>query len=252
MDWSNLNRVSTLSLPDRLSIEIEKWIMNGDLEVGSKLPAERDLADALGVSRASVRQALHELEVRGLIDRRPGRGTIVLSSAGESTKTGAALAAALSIEGRDIANVMELRAIIEPPIAALTASRATARDLAQLRGLVNQMSPEISVEAYSALDESFHQAIAHYTHNPLLSMLTKQIATLVAPSRSVNLQTKQRRQNSIAEHERIVQAISDHNPIAATEAAKQHVASISAEILRATEKEIGSLGSSTATTDHQS
>lgn len=234
MDWSNLNRVSTLSLPDRLSIEIEKWIMNGDLEVGSKLPAERDLAEALGVSRASVRQGLRELEMRGFIDRRPGRGTIVLSPAGESTRTGATIAAALSTEGRNIVNVMELRAIIEPPIAAMTASRATARDLAQLSELLQRMSSDIPTETYSALDESFHQAIAQYSHNPLLSMLTKQIATLVAPSRSANLQTKQRRKNSIAEHERILRAISDRDPIAAAAAATEHVNSVTEEILRAT------------------
>lgn len=233
MDWSNVNRIATLSLPDRLSIEIEKLIMNGELEVGSKLPPERVLADSLGVSRVSIRQALHELEVRGLIDRRPGRGTIVLSAAGESSRSGATIAAALSSEGREIANVMELRAIIEPPIAGLTASRATDRDIAQLRDLVDQMSSDVSVETYAELDMSFHQAIAQYTHNPLLSMLTKQIATLIAPSRSANLQTKRRRKNSTTEHENILRAIASRDPEAAESAATAHIESITEEILRA-------------------
>lgn len=233
MDWASVNRVATLSLPDRLSIEIEKLIMTGELEVGSKLPSERVLAESLSVSRVSIRQALHELEVRGLIDRRPGRGTIVLSAAGEPSRPGVTIATALSPEGREIANVMELRAIIEPPIAGLTAARATERDVAQLRDLVTQMSHDISVEAYAELDMSFHQAIAQYTHNPLLSMLTKQIATLIAPSRNANLQTKRRRKNSTEEHETILRAIAARDPEAAESAATAHIESITQEILRA-------------------
>jgi GntR family transcriptional repressor for pyruvate dehydrogenase complex len=245
MDWSTVNHVAALSLPDQLSIQLEKWIMNGDLEVGSKLPAERTLAESLGVSRASIRQGLHELEVRGLIDRRPGRGTIVLSAAGESTKAGSSIATALSVEGREITNVMELRAIIEPPIAGLTASRATERDIAQLRNVLDQMTLEMPVATYAALDESFHQAIAQYTHNPLLYMLTKQVATLVAPSRKAHLQTKQRRKNSIAEHENILNAISIHDSAAAVAAATEHVASVNDEIARATSRVIRNPGAHT-------
>jgi GntR family transcriptional repressor for pyruvate dehydrogenase complex len=233
MDWSNFNRIATLSLPDRLSIEIEKLILTGELEVGSKLPPERILAETLGVSRVSVRQALHELQVRGLIDRRPGRGTVVVSAAENSSRSGATIAEALAVGGGEIANVMELRAIIEPPIASLTASRATDRDITQLRNLVAEMSLNISVEAYADLDTSFHQAIAQYTHNPLLSMLTQQIATLIAPSRSANFQTKRRRANSTQEHENILRAITARDPDAAEWAASLHIESITQEIVRA-------------------
>jgi GntR family transcriptional repressor for pyruvate dehydrogenase complex len=234
MDWSHVNRIAMLSVPDRLSIEIEKLILSGELEVGSKLPPERVLAESLGVSRVSIRQALHELQSRGLIDRRPGRGTIVLSATIAANAHGASIANALVAESREITDVMELRAIIEPPIAALTAARATPRDVAQLRGLVDQMSMDISVASYAELDRSFHQAIAHYTHNPLLSMLTEQIATLIAPSRDSSLQTKQRRRNSTEEHRRILEAIAAHDPDAAEKCAVAHIESITAEVLRAT------------------
>jgi GntR family transcriptional repressor for pyruvate dehydrogenase complex len=238
MDWSSVNRIATLSLPDRLSIELEKLIMTGELAVGSKLPPERVLATSLGISRVSIRQALHELQVRGLIDRRPGRGTIILSAAEGSSRAGATIAEALSTEGREIADVMELRAIIEPPIAGLTASRATNRDIAQLRNLVAQMSLDLSVERYAEVDVSFHQAIAQYTHNPLLAMLTNQIASLITPSRNANLQTKRRRTNSTKEHENILQAIIAHDPKAAKTAATVHIASITEEILRAAKNHI--------------
>lgn len=233
MDWSHVNRVAALSLPDRLSIEIEKLIMDGELAVGDKLPAERVLAESLGVSRVSIRQALHELQMRGMIDRRPGRGTIVLSSTGAANEQGAAIAAALSSENREIVDIMDLRAIIEPPIAALTAMRATPRDLEQLRSLVEEMTGDsVSVTRYAELDRSFHQAIAQYTHNPLLSMLNEQIATLIAPSRNTALQTKQRRGNSTEAHRRIYEAIAARDSEAAQREAAAHVESVTADILQ--------------------
>lgn len=237
MDWPHLSRVAMLSVPDRLSIEIEKLILNGTVKVNSKLPPERELAEMLGVSRVSIRQALHELGARGLIARSPGRGTVVLSATGAAGPSGASIAEALTSEKRDISAVMELRAIIEPPIAGITAVRATARDIAQLRSLLDEMSMDISVVTFAELDRSFHQAIAQYSHNPLLSMLTEQIAALIAPSRKANLQTKRRRQNSIEEHRRILEAIEAHNPEEAERAASSHIASITTEVLRAKEQE---------------
>ena len=232
MDWSQINQVSALSLPDRLSIEIESFIMDGTLKSGDRLPAERDLAASLGVSRVSIRQALHELQTRGLIDRRPGRGTIILSSTEASDSTGATIASALLSQIRSIDSIMELRAIIEPPIAGLTATRATPRDIVQLRNLVDQMSVDISVAKYSEIDRSFHQAIAQYTHNPLLSMLNEQIATFIAPSRSATLQTKKRRRSSTDQHRRIFEAIAAHDVEGATREAEAHINSITEEILR--------------------
>ena len=80
------------------------------------------------------------------------------------------------------------------------------------------------VTAYAELDRSFHRAIAQYAHNPLLSMLTEQIA----PSRGTNLQTERRRQNSTEEHRRILEAIEAHDPDAAERSAAAHIASIKA------------------------
>ncbi len=79
MDWSDLKRPSPMSIPDRLSVDLERLILDGELAPGERLPSERELAEQLEVSRVSVREALRELESRGMIDRRPGRGTIVLA-----------------------------------------------------------------------------------------------------------------------------------------------------------------------------
>ncbi len=230
MEWSALRRAPALSVPDLLSVDLERLILTGELGPGDRLPAERELAGHLGVSRVSVRQALHELEARGLIDRRPGRGTIVVSPADRAGAAGSALAqllaAASATTTTELARVMELRAVIEPPIAGLAAQRVTARDVETLRELVDLMDRESDVEAYAELDRSFHHAIAVYTHNPLLSQVTELIADQIAPSRRTSLLSSERMTASNIAHRRIVEAIRDRDCARAEHEAREHVAGV--------------------------
>lgn len=240
MDWNSLSRSENLSVPDRLSIDLERLILDGKLAVGERLPAERDLSELLGVSRVSVRQALHELESRGLLSRKPGRGTVVLSPSGPTSAEGSVIAQVLDQVGRSgepIAQIMELRAILEPPIAGITARRATPRDVGQLRELLTAMDQAPSGAAYAELDRAFHQSIAQYTHNPLLAMLNEQIASIIAPSRDTSLQTKARRLASSAAHQRIFDAISAGDPVLAEQEARDHVLSVQHEIGRARDEQ---------------
>lgn len=222
MDWQAMGKSNVLSLPDRLSIDLERLILDGTLAPGDRLPSERELAEHLGVSRVSIRQALHELESGGLIDRKPGRGTIVLSpgKAREVDGQGFDLTAH---PDTTLEQIMELRAIIEPPAARLTASRATARDIEQLRELVVEMEGDVSKERYAQLDAAFHQAIAQYTHNPLISLLNEQIATHIAPGRASRYQTRKRRNASSKAHRRIYEAIAAGDGDLAEYEARQHV-----------------------------
>jgi GntR family transcriptional repressor for pyruvate dehydrogenase complex len=231
LDWTGLAKATTLSVPDRLSIDLERLILDGTLAAGERLPAERDLAEHLGVSRVSIRQALRELETRGLIDRKPGRGTIVLS-AQEHSAISSSFGQKPTEKG-ELGNIMELRAIIEPPIARIAAGRVSSRDLAQLEELVRAMEIDVTKERYAELDRAFHQAIAQYTHNPLLAFLNERIANEIAPSRASRYQTKARRSASSAAHRRIYEAIAAHNGAEAEAAARDHVISISAQIEKA-------------------
>lgn len=233
MDWSEVERGRSLSVPDRLSITLERLILDGTLQPGEKLPPELELTERLGVSRVSLRQALHELERRGLIDRKPGRGTVVLSPSDARDASSAALAGVLGSTDTEIAHILELRSIIEPPIAALASQRATGRDLEQLEQLVEAMASPESREHYAELDRAFHQAIAQYTHNPLLAMLNEQIANLIAPSRSTALQTEERRQTSTAAHRRILAAIAAGDADGASREATAHLATVQQQIANA-------------------
>ena len=234
MDWSAVHRATTLSLPDRLSVDLERMILEGDLAPGEKLPAERELAEHFGVSRASVRDALRELEKRGLIDRRPGRGTLVLDPAARAGVQAQVLGEFAQLEP-ELQHIIELRAIIEPPAAALTAQRATARDLAQLRELLAAMDQTEDGERYAQLDRVFHQSIAQYSHNPRLALVNDQLVQQAEPIRARRYLTRARRVASTAAHRKIYDAIAAGNAELAEQAARAHVEDISRQLARAGE-----------------
>jgi GntR family transcriptional repressor for pyruvate dehydrogenase complex len=222
-DWSRLTR-ATPSVSERLAGGLEAMIRTGELEVGSRIPPERVLAQTLGVSRASLREALHELELRGLVERRPGRGTTV------GDPDGAALADPLlrimSGEERTIAEVMDLRAAVEPPVAARAARRATDADVLGLRAILAEMGPA-AAERFVELDVALHVAIARAAHNRLLARLMETAGVWVKPSREASVQSAARRAASVDAHAVIVDAIAAHDPDAAAAAMRDHIATIS-------------------------
>lgn len=233
VEWSELAPTS-LSLPAELATDIERLILTGELPPGAKLPPERELATTLGVSRASIRDALRDLEMRGLLERTPGRGTIVADR--PTSGLGRALLRELEPRTRDLLEVMEIRAIIEPPMTARAALRATARDVAHLRQLVETMSPDLDAERYAALDLDFHQAIARCTHNQLLARVLEAVNPVTALSRGDTVQGPPRRVASIAGHRRIVEALASHDPEAASAAAAEHVTAMQQHVVHASEQ----------------
>ncbi|MBN8868553.1 MAG: FadR family transcriptional regulator [Solirubrobacterales bacterium] len=218
-DWAKVQSEST-QVPDGLSATLERLIRDGNISHGEKLPAERDLALMLGVSRTSLRDSLRQLELKGMVDRRPGRGTVVLNPA--FAGVGPDLLSKLDRSERDIREVMDLRAVIEPPITARAARRATARDIRELHAIVEKMersSPDQAPE----IDILFHQQIARATHNPLLGQLVEFASDWINESRPAAGFSDQRMKRSIAAHRRIVEAIESRDPESARQAMADHI-----------------------------
>ncbi|MGW4801272.1 FadR/GntR family transcriptional regulator, partial [Nonomuraea sp. NPDC004297] len=115
IDWSLL-AADALQGPHRLAAALQRLIEDDRPAPGTRFPAERDLAARLGVSRASVREALRELELRGLVDRRPGRGTVVTGPMRPDLR--AHQLGDMSAASRLAYEVMDLRTAVEPPVAA--------------------------------------------------------------------------------------------------------------------------------------
>jgi GntR family transcriptional regulator, transcriptional repressor for pyruvate dehydrogenase complex len=221
VEWVKLTPL-TLSVPAELATDIERLIIGGQLPPGSKLPPERELAQLLRVSRASVRDALRDLEMRGLVERTPGRGTIVTER--QRTGVGRGLLRELGTGERDLLEVLELRAMLEPPMTARAALRATARDLANLQQLLETMAAGVTAERYAQLDRSFHLTVAQSTHNHLLARLLESVSPLTASSSDQIARSEQRRRASIEGHRRILEALRGHDPDAAAAAAADHLA----------------------------
>jgi GntR family transcriptional regulator, transcriptional repressor for pyruvate dehydrogenase complex len=199
-------------------------IQDGTLGHDERLPPERVLAAQLGVSRTSLREALHELELKGLIDRRPGRGTVVVDPGRGGM--GESLLGHMEEAERGLREVMDLRAAVEPPVAARAAQRATANDVEALRSILERMRGEASAPRVAELDIEFHGAIAHATHNPLLVRLMRFTSEWIDEGRRRRAHSRRRRERSIVAHEEIVARIEARDADGAAEAMARHIAEV--------------------------
>ncbi|MCO5316087.1 MAG: FadR family transcriptional regulator [Solirubrobacterales bacterium] len=217
--WEGV-RVAATQIPDGLSATLEKLIRDGSIPHQERLPSERELAARLGVSRTSLRASLRELELKGMVDRRPGRGTVVLNPA--ETGVGPSMLSKLGRPERDMREVMDLRIVIEPPIAALAAGRATARDIRELHRIVAEMETG-GTDRAPELDINFHRQIARSTHNPLLSQLVEFASGWIDETRPPGGFSEQRLARSIEAHRRIVAAIESRDAEASRQAMADHI-----------------------------
>src|SRR5579864_8773563 len=129
---------------EQVAEQIEKRILNGELRSGDRLPTERDLAEQFHVSRTAVREAMKILAQKGLVDMRPGRGTIVIDGSHEAMQDSIGLVMKLKlgeVDGSD--TLVEVRGILETEIAALAAMRATEKEIAAMREAIKTMDENL-------------------------------------------------------------------------------------------------------------
>lgn len=226
IDWRGLE-VRQATVPDRLSREIELLIVRGQLPQRHRLPPERELSSMLGVSRPTLREALRVLESKGLVNRSPGRGTVVAVSSVEAARI---LGHAAEEAAQQFRYVMDLRHVIEPGVAARAAQRATAGQVQRLSEIIASSSSDSTPGLQQSLsaDVEFHEALASLTCNPLLVDLFASLRSHLTTSRSIGLQSERRQQMSLAAHRSILDAITRHDRVAAEQAMADHLDEIEA------------------------
>jgi GntR family transcriptional regulator, transcriptional repressor for pyruvate dehydrogenase complex len=210
--------------------QIHQLIKEGRLRARDQLPSERELAETFKVSRTSVREALRALETQGLIVSRTGAGNFVADLPVESLI--GPLARLLIDEKKALADVFEMRKLIEPHIAALAAERASRKDIAQLKRIVAKQSEavrrgETGVDA----DAELHLCISRATQNQALQKLVFGLMEMLSRSREESLQTNERRKSSIDTHRKIVAAIEKHDRIKARKEMQLHIEQVEASVL---------------------
>jgi GntR family transcriptional repressor for pyruvate dehydrogenase complex len=207
-----------------ISAHLEKLIALGELRPGDRLPSERELAGKLGVSRASLREAMHELEAKHLVERRPGRGTTVLPAPEHVNR----LYERLSDGEHQLRDIAELRETLEPKLAGLAATRATRANLIELENVLRNPVAEAAPEESLRLDLEFHLLLAAAAQNPLMSAINTLTASWTPATRVVSHATRYAREVSYLGHRAILAAVTRGDADEARDAMIRHLSDVAA------------------------
>lgn len=207
-------------LYQQIADQVRQLILNGQYPTGSRLPAERELAQQLGVSRPSLREALIALEIDGTIEIRMGSGVYVLNAAKPST-AGRSL-------GESPTELMQARAVIESAVIVQATATMAEATLKTLRDILTAMRDEIT-QGRKPLeqDRQFHLVIAESVGN---SVLYEIVASLFDERHSPmsdhmrgRFETPETWQFALSEHEAILAALEMKDPLAAQVAMHAHL-----------------------------
>jgi len=202
--------------------QILSEIQSGSFKIGDKLPAERELCEMFGVSRAPIRQALSALELNGIIYSRQGEGVYV-----KSTQLATDQSFFKSITPEDI---VEARMNIEPLIVKFAAQRATDEDIEELRSTIKQMEDETKAGVYvPETDEKLHCSIAKASHNDLFINIMAAIINAMKQQemwkfiRDRTVTRPDYRDVNFREHQLLIKAIEDRNEKEAVKIMTNHM-----------------------------
>lgn len=223
-------RLLRTRLYEQVAEQITAWIAENGLKRGDRLPPERELASRLGVSRATLSQALVALEVIGAVAVRHGDGTVVSDSPRQ-----ARIVEAIRAHADRLPEIIETRDALETKIAALAAVRRTEDDLARIDDALAAMAADIEAGGRGVEgDERFHGAVTSAAHSLLLARLMDEIGDLIRETRIESLSQPDRPRDSLAGHRAIAEAIRAGDPVAASAAMHAHVEMVSdVAVLRA-------------------
>lgn len=225
-----LKAIKKTRIYEEVVSQIHELIKEGRFKAGDQLPSERELAETFKVSRTSVREALRALETQGLIVSRTGTGNFVADLPIESL---VAPLAKLLIEEKDaLADIFEMRKLIEPHIASLAAERATSQDIERMKEILDKQRDEVSNgETGVEADAELHFAIGRATQNHALEKLVSGLMDVLSQSREESLQPPDRRMASIESHRLILAAIEAHDKTKARDAMLRHVEQVEENVL---------------------
>jgi GntR family transcriptional regulator, transcriptional repressor for pyruvate dehydrogenase complex len=222
----SFNPVSSKKLYMQIYNQILSEIQLGSFKIGDKLPAERELCEQFGVSRAPIRQALSALELNGIIYSRQGEGIYVKSDQVLSDTSQTAIVFN-SISPEDI---IEVRMNIEPLIVKFAAQRATYEDIEELRSTIQKMEEETKAGVYvPETDDQLHRGIAKASHNELYINIMAAISNAMKQQemwkfiRDRTVTRPDYRDINFQEHQLLIKAIEEHDVEKSVEIMTKHM-----------------------------
>ncbi|TWO66044.1 FadR family transcriptional regulator [Caenimonas sedimenti] len=209
-------------LYQQIADQIKELIAKGTFQVGDRLPAERELALLLGVSRPSLREGLIALDVQGNIEIRGGSGVYVCP------QPEARAAKATPELGESPHELMQARSAVESAVMILACALGTKEQLKQLRAIVTRMREETERNrAPLELDRQFHMTLADMSGNSVMARIIAQLFderhSPISAKLSSKYETPRTWKQALKEHEAILRALEARDPIAAQAAMLSHL-----------------------------
>ncbi len=220
-------------LSDQAEALIEELITSGELQIGARLPGERELVNRLGVSRTVVREAVGRLASRGILRVQAGKGTFVTGTA--SSALNERWQAWLGGDRDKVRAMLEVRETLETKGAAWAVQRATRSDLEELRRSHEDFERSVANGNWtdvSQADKLFHYRLAVCAHNEVLSSFVQNINESISSNRRSVLAAPGGAAKSLREHGEILMAIEEHNEKAAMKAVAKHIRRVLNDINR--------------------
>jgi GntR family transcriptional repressor for pyruvate dehydrogenase complex len=223
VDTSPLRPLGRTRLYEDLVERLGEFVIRTNLDVGGRFPPERELATRLGVSRASLRQALAVLEAQGFIEVRHGGGVFLRRRRG----FGGVLHRLVERRAR-LPEVLEARELLEVRLAELAATRRGEANLLEMRGALADMEADVAAAGLGvAGDASFHHAVHRAGKNTVLEHVIDGLAEAIHETRIESLSEPDRPRESLAAHRRILDAIESGDPPRAAAAMRAHLRQVS-------------------------
>jgi len=215
--------VESRRLYQQIADQIRDMIERGGFDAGTRLPPERDLAQQLGVSRPSLREALIALDVEGRVEVRSGSGVFVSAVQPDRVVTGRTAAL-----GESPSQLMEARLIVEGEVVTLACARMTDGVLARLRELLKSMAAEIERKRPCVdLDRQFHVTLTEVAGNAVLSRLVGELFderhSPISAKISSRFESTRTWKAALKEHAAVLEALEARDPIAAQAAMRAHL-----------------------------
>lgn len=220
---SRIDRSDRPRLYQQVVERIVAHVLDSGMEAGSRLPPERDLAEQLGVSRATVAQALVALEVLGVIGVHHGSGATLLVR----PATAEILHGVQEHEAR-LPDIVDVRRAIEPRLAALAAERRTDEDVERIAAAIDRMRQDIDGgDRGLSGDEMFYEAVTRAARSSLLARMMQQLADQIRETRGESLSQSGSPEQSLAGQVEVFDAIRRGRPDEAERAMVAHLEVVS-------------------------
>lgn len=223
---ATFEKIKTIKRYETVIKQIKEKIASGELKPGDYLPPERELAEMMAVSRASVREALKVLEYLGLVESKPKDGTFITFVNSEILDN--KLSSIFKNKNdKLVADLLEMRQVIEPKIVELAIDRASDQEIEQIESSYQAIMQIEDEEMATKADALFHLAIAKASHNEFFIELIESILDMMVEIRRNNISLSAERKTCvIEEHREILLAIRRRSKAEAVVACTKHISNI--------------------------